>query len=261
MNFGHSSEKNKNLSDEEKKSSELAPQFADQQGDRWSFVAVLPDTSFIHTIHHSKRTAEQAAIFLRKIKAKSDGQAPLFLSDAWFYSEVLFETYCHYKAVPYSGRGRPPHPIRIVDEQLKYAQVYKQRDSKGKLISITARIIKGTEAEILAIIQKAGRSKTINTSFVESRNGKYRKDDARLNRKTACHSKKVEYHDAHADFLTTIFNYCRQNEALKELINPNAARFETKYLRKSPAMAEGLTDKILTVKELLLYRVPMDSIL
>jgi len=241
--------------------SEINAQFADQQGDRWSFVAVLPDTSFIHTVHHSKRTAEQAAIFLWKIKVKSDGEAPLFLSDAWFYSEPLFETYCHYESVPYSGRGRPAHPIRVVDESLKYAQVYKERDSKGKLISITTRIIKGTEAEILAIIRKGGRSKTINTSFVESRNGKYRKDDARLNRKTACHSKKPEYHDAHADFLTAVFNYCRQNEALKELINPDAARFETKYRRKSPAMAEGLTDRILTVKELLMYRVPKYSIL
>lgn len=185
----------------------------------------------------------------------------MFLSDAWFYSEPLFETYCHYVPVPYSGRGRPPHPLRIVDVNLKYAQVYKERDSKGKLKSITTRVIKGAEAEILAIIRKSGRSNTINTSFVESRNGKYRKDDARLSRKTACHSKKTEYHDAHADFLTAVFNYCRQNEALKELINPNAVLFQTRYRRKSPAMAEGLTHKILTVKELLMYRNPIDSIL
>ena len=200
---------------------------------------------------------EQAEIFLKKVKKKSDKSAPLFLSDAWFYEQALYNTYCHYEPIPYSGRGRPPLPLRIVDEDLKYAQVYKQRDSKGKLKSITTRIIKGTEAEILAIIQKSGRSKTINTSFVESRNGKYRKDDARLNRKTMCHSKKAKNHDAHADFLTAVFNYCRQNEALKELINPDAPLFKTKYLRKSPAMAEGLTDKILTVKELLCYRVPI----
>jgi hypothetical protein len=231
-------------------------QISENQGDRWSFVGVLPDTGFVHTVHHSKRTGEQAEIFLQKIKEKSDGIAPLFLSDAWFYEQALYNTYCRYEPRPYSGRGRPPLPLRIVDEQLKYAQVYKQRDNKGKLISITTRIIKGSEAEILAIIQKSGRSKTINTSFVESRNGKYRKDDARLNRKTMCHSKKAKYHDAHADLLTAVFNYCRQNEALKELINPDAPLFKTKYLRKSPAMAEGLTDKILTLKELFCYRVP-----
>jgi len=107
----------------------------------------------------------------------------------------------------------------------------------------------------MRIIKKSGRSKTINTSFVESRNGKYRKDNTRLIRKTLCHSKKPNYHDAHADFITAVFNYCRENAALKVLLYPDAALFETKYLRKSPVMAEGLTDKILTVKELLLYRV------
>ena len=234
----------------------MNPSLADNQGDRWSFVAVLPDSSFVHTIHHSKRTVDQAAIFLGKVKEKSDGIAPLFLSDAWFYEQALYNTYCRYEPKPYCGRGRPPHPVRIIDEQLKYAQVYKERDRKGRLKSITTRIIIGLEEEILAIIRKSGRSKTINTSFVESRNGKYRKDDARLNRKTMCHSKKAKYHDAHADFLTVVFNYCRQNEALKEVINPNASRFETKYHRKSPAMAEGLTDKILTVKELLMTRAP-----
>ena len=221
----------------------------------------MPDCSFVHTVHHSKRTVEQASIFLGKIKAKSNGVAPLFLSDAWFYEQALYSTYCHYEPRPYCGRGRPPHPRRVVDEQLKYAQVYKERDSKGKLKRVTTRVIKGTEAEILTIIRKRDRSKTINTSFVESRNGKYRKDNARLNRKTMYHSKKPNYHDAHADFLTAVFNYYRQNEALKKLINPDARLFETKYARKSPAMAEGLTDKILTVKELLMHRAPIHSIL
>ena len=137
----------------------------------------------------------------------------------------------------------------------------KEIAKEEKLKSITTRIIIGNKQEIMKIIQKSGRSKTINTSFVESRNGKYRKDNARLIRKILCHSKKPNYHDAHANFLTAVFNYCRENKALKVLINPNAALFETKYLRKSPAMAEGLTDKILTVKELLFRRIPKQILL
>lgn len=252
--------KKQNLTDKETKLSKVDTEFADKQGDRWTFVAVLPDTSFIHTVHSGKRTSEQAGIFLKKIKDKSDQVAPLFLSDAWFYEEVLYTTYCHYEPTPYKGRGRRPLPKRIVDKNLKYAQVYKQRDKKGKLIRITQRIIRGIESEILDIIRKNGRSKTINTSFVESRNGKYRKDDARLNRKTMCHSKKAKYHDAHINLLTALFNYCRDNKALRELINPTAGLFETKYAKKSPAMAEGLIDKILTIKELFFWRVPKPSI-
>lgn len=169
---------------------------------------------------------------------------------------MLTKTYCTYEAVDYCGRGRPPNPRIIVDKDLKYAQVCKERNSKGKVLQITTKIVLGSDEEIMAIIRKNGRSKTINTAFVESRNGKYRKDDVRLARQTLCHSKKAIYHDAHIDLLTAAFNYCRPNMALKVVINPNAARFEQKYSYKSPAMAEGLTDKILNFKELLTRRGP-----
>jgi hypothetical protein len=39
------------------------------------------------------------------------------------------------------------------------------------------------------------------------------------------------------------------NDALKIQISPNAALFEQKYLRRTPAMAQELIDKSLTIKE------------
>jgi len=118
----------------------------------------------------------------------------------------------------------------------------------------------GDELNILNLLQDAKRSKTINTSFVESRNGKFRKDDARLIRKTLCHSKKAIFHDAHADLLTQVMNYTRTNDALKVLINPSAGLFEQKYHHRTPAMAEGIIDKVLTIKELLTRRPKLRTI-
>lgn len=228
---------------------------AQNKADRWSFVAILPRSGFVHAVHTAKRKSEQAKLFIQKIKRRSDGKAPLFLSDAWFYEDPLFEVYSRYEKVPYKGIGRPRNPIRVVDEELKYAQVFKKKNSKGRLEAIETRVIKGEEQDILAIIAATSRGATkINTSFVEGKNGTYRKDNARLNRKTACHSKKAIYHDAHIYFLTVVFNFCRENMGLKEEINPNAGLFERKYRRISPAMKEGLTDKILSVKELLVQR-------
>lgn len=40
----------------------------------------------------------------------------------------------------------------------------------------------------------------------------------------------------------------------KILTNPNAVRFEQKYQHRTPAMAQNLIDKPLTVKELLFIR-------
>ena len=50
---------------------------------------------------------------------------------------------------------------------------------KGKLTGLETRVIPGQEQEIFDIIQSKGRGKTINTSYVESRNGNYRKDNKR----------------------------------------------------------------------------------
>jgi hypothetical protein len=234
-------------------------EIADNQGDRWTFVAVLPESSYVQTTHHGERTLEQAEVFIKEVKSKSDGQAPYFVSDCWFYEQALLNNYCTWAEVPYKGRGRRPHPIQVVDPKLRYAQVHKKRDSKGKIEEISTRIVLGDETEILLLLQDAGRCKTINTVFVESRNGKFRKDNARLIRKTLCHSKKALYHDAHIDFVTQVMNYTRTNDALKIQINPGAAPFKQKYRHRTPAMAEGLIGKTMTIKELLSRRPGPDS--
>ena len=146
---------------------------AENQGDRWTFVAVLPETSFIHTTHSSDRTLAQAQVFVSEIRSKSDGQAPLFHSDSWFYEQALKDNYCTYQAVPYAGRGRPAQPKQVIDPDLSYVQVHKKRDSKGKIEKISTRIVLGEETKILNIFYDACRCKTVNTDYVASRNGNF----------------------------------------------------------------------------------------
>src|SRR5688572_14002000 len=69
---------------------------------------------------YGQRTQEAGKEFVKTIKHHSDGQAPLFLSDGWpSYPEILARVYSHEEPVPYSGRGRPRKPIRVLDENLK----------------------------------------------------------------------------------------------------------------------------------------------
>ena len=137
---------------------------------------VLPRSGFIHTVHHGKRSEKEANQFVTKIKENSDGRAPFFISDGWKYEQVLKNNYCHYESVPYSGRGRPQNPIQVVAPDLKYAQVIKHKQG-NKLVEIERQVVLGNEEEILSIIRGERRGKTINTSYVESRNGNYRKDN------------------------------------------------------------------------------------
>ncbi len=254
MNFGHSFEKKENLSGQDLENGEISKGISSNQGDRWTFVAVLPDSSFIHTLHHGERNLGEATDFIGQIKANSDGETPLFASDDWFYEKALLAHYGFDHAPPYAGRGRYPRPKRLPLPDLKYVQVQKKRDDKGRLLEIRHSIVYGTPKEIEAVFENAERCKTINTVYVESRNGKFRKDDARLIRRTLCHSKKSVFHDAQANVTAQVMNYTRTNEGLKILINPNAALFEQKYRHRTPAMAQNIIDKPLTIKELLLIR-------
>jgi IS1 family transposase len=248
------SKKKENLTETDLNAALENAELAKNQGDRWTFAGVLPESSYVVATQTGERTLEQANTFIATIKAKSDGQAPFFTSDCWYYEQSLVDNYCTWEEVPYKGRGRRPLPKQVVDPNLRYAQVHKKRDSKGKIEEVSTRIVLGDEREILLLLLEAERCKTINTVFIESRNGKYRKDDARLIRKTLCHSKKAIYHDAHIIFLTQVMNYTRTNDDLKIEINPNAELFEQKYQHRTPAMAEGLIDKKLTIKELLTRR-------
>ena len=63
MNFGHLLEKKENLTESDLLEAIIDPKKAENQGDIWTFVAVLPETSFVHTTHTAERTLEQAQIF------------------------------------------------------------------------------------------------------------------------------------------------------------------------------------------------------
>lgn len=210
----------------------------------------------IQTVHHGKRTSEEADSFIAAIQANSNGEAPLFLSDGWSdYEDILKKYYCSWQPAPYSGRGRPCNPIQIVDPKLMYAQVIK-RKVNGKLVDIEKRVLLGEEQKILDIIQAGGRAKTINTCYVESRNGNYRKDNKRLNRRIQCHSKKVDPHDAQINWITAVYNFTIENKLHRKCIKQDAKRFETKYKKSSSAMIENLVNRIFSIKELLMLRSP-----
>lgn len=210
-------------------------------------------------VHSGQRNQAEAQVFVAQIKENSDGSAPFFESDAWFYEEVLTEVYSTEQEVPYKGRGRKPLPIKVPDPDLKYAQVVKER-TNGKITNISTRIVLGDELEILEILDKSELCNTISTSFVESRNGAFRKDNKRLARKTKCHSKKIEPHDAHVIFLKGVYNLTKENEKFRILLNPEAKLFEIKYKKVSPAMKQGIVKRIYPLKELLMMKPLMFSV-
>ena len=198
------------------------------------------------------RSEKEATAFLAAFKARTDGRPPLFTSDKLpAYIEALIANYSMPEPPPRRrGRGRPrKQPRRVLDPDLRYAQVDKHREG-GRVVEVCRRIIFGSAEVITEILG----DKQINTSYVERDNLTSRQSNGRLVRKTLSYSKKNYYLQRHLDLEDAVFNFVRPHQALRmTLPRPILGR---KWHQRTPAMAAGLTDHRWTLEELLSYRTP-----
>jgi hypothetical protein len=204
-----------------------------------------------------ERSEQEATHFLSKFKAQTDGTAPFFTSDQLpAYVAALIANYSSAEPEPPKrGRGRPrKEPKRVVDTNLRYAQVDKQREG-GRVVAVTRHIVFGSEEAIVQILAADACGSQINTSYIERDNLTSRQSNGRLVRKTLSHSKKQEYLQYHLDLEDAIYNFVRPHGALKCKLRSPAAHGR-RWMQRTPAMAAGLTDHIWSLEELLSYRLP-----
>lgn len=107
---------------------------------------------------------------------------PLFTTDGLkFYAKALLKRYGKQVGFPKTGkRGRPKNPALIPYENLRYAQVIKNKQGK-KLQDIEKNIIFGQNID----------QREISTSLIERQNLTFRQDNNRVSRKTIGFSKKI----------------------------------------------------------------------
>jgi hypothetical protein len=76
----------------------------------------------------------------------------------------------------------------------------------------------------------------VSTSYAERFNLSVRMHVRRFTRLTNAHSKSARHHSVMTALFVAWYNFCRRHESLR---------------KNTPAMAAGLADHVLTVKELL----------
>ena len=175
----------------------------------------------------------------------SDGPPPL-ITDGW--GGIDDAILAVYGLVPkYSGKGRPPTRPKAGPDW-RYLQMIKHRDEHGRLQSIELKAVWGNLDEL---VQLMGES----TAYVERDNLTSRLFNARLTRKTLAFSKDIRFHRAALIWEDAYYNLVRPHKSLR--LRVTDAESKTKWIKRTPAMAAGLTDHIWTVKELLtMVRVP-----
>jgi len=216
---------------------------------------VKPSTRLFLSHTEGTRTTEDYTALFNDIEnmRRIGSDLPVFTSDNWdAIKDALVSVYGFIFQPPYKGRGRPPNPIMIPYHDLKYAQVCKIRQ-KGRVVNIVQRVVFGAVDEVLHLLGADDGCK-INTSYVERINLTIRNCLARFIRKTMNESKKMKMHVCTIDFFQAWYNLVKPHKSLKERLENDSKR---KWKKRTPAMAEGLTNHIWSLEELLTFKVPI----
>jgi hypothetical protein len=214
-------------------------------GDFWDHTAIDAESRLLLVVVHGKRTAENCKRVVEEVKARtggrkdilitSDEHAPYETALKAVYGETTFQT-------RKPGPGRPPHPKKVVPNELCYATVKKTRKD-GRVVQVIRTLVFGTMLLLLTCLANSSASKTINTAFVERNNGTDRCQNSRKGRKTLGFSKDAEVHMAVSFFVAYGYNFMWPVRTL------NLRSPEGRIIHRTPAMAAGLTNHIWTLRE------------
>lgn len=233
-----------------KKEAHLEPleSLAGVLGDAWIWTAFDARHKVVLAHVVGKRTGPHAVALLQEVNRVTAAMPGLFSSDQLDqYPEALLQVYGTLVTPPRNpGPGRPPKPRLHPPDNLCYVQVVKQYE-RYRVSKISRKVVFGDPRRIEQLLQESSSSQTINTSYVERNNATVRHLDARCNRKTYRFSKCKQNHQRQLVLCLGYYHLCRAHRTLMS----NRSRRPT-----TPFMSAGFTDHILTMCELLEFRVP-----
>jgi len=225
-----------------------------EYGDVYTLTAMESDTKLFISHHEGGRSTDDATELLNDLESKRSNTSPipLFTSDDWDPFELgLLNVYGSLEQPPYCGIGRKPHPILVPPEDLRYAQVIK-KIAKGQVVEELRRVVFGDADEILRLFG-ADSGGCINTAYIERINLTIRNSLARFIRKGMNYSKDALMHSRAIDLFKAWYNFVKPHKSLRLKVICGNKR----WLQRTPAVAQKLTDHIWTLKELLTFRVPV----
>ena len=232
-----------------------------EYGDTWVWVVFDPVYKVVVALVVGEREEEQAVSLLQQLRARLRvGFWPLLLSDSLpHYAQAILRVFGRWVRPARRGnRGRFPKPRQEPPEELLYATVHKEKQ-QGRVVAVTQQVVYGNPQALVARLAQLGQ--TISTSLVERMNLTLRHLVSRLRRKGLTFSKKREWLVWHLQLALAYYHFVRPHRSLRRrLPAPLPTRGNgspKKWTQRTPAMAAGLTDRVWTMEELLMYHVPM----
>jgi IS1 family transposase len=224
------------------------------------WVAMDPVTKLMLTINVGERTLAMAQCVAHQVtQVLAPDCAPLFLTDG--FREYMTALLTHYGQWGHPARrqaqGPAPKPRWMPLPQLLYAQVVKWY-RRRRLVGRRHQVVFGTLEALQQVLAKRGWQ--INTSFVERLNLDVRQHVAAIGRRVNTVCKHEGGLRQQLALFHTYHNFCLPHASLRvPLAAPeptNGTGSARKWRPCTPAMAAGLTDRVWTLRDVLLYRVP-----
>jgi IS1 family transposase len=224
----------------------------------WVWVAMDPVSKLIVAWDVGPRTQAMAQRLVHQVtQVLAPECAPLFLTDG--FREYLIALVTHYgqwiQPERHQLKGPRPKPRWMPKPSLLYAQVVKSY-RRRRIVGVKHRVIFGVAETIESILAKRGWK--INTSFIERLNLDFRQHVAAIGRRVNTLCK----HEAGLRQQLTLFqsyhNFVLPHASLRLPLPDQMDTMESgkRWQPRTPAMAVGLTDRVWSLREILMYRVP-----
>jgi transposase-like protein len=133
------------------------------------------------------------------------------------------------------------------------AQVVKHY-ARRRVVGVKRRIVQGTQTQIDRLLTETQGAGVINTAYIERLNATFRSRLSALVRRGRALARQKTSLRAAMYLVGTVYNFCTYHKSLRVPIYlPNN---RVRWIRRTPAIAAGITDHRWTVDELLCFKVP-----
>jgi IS1 family transposase len=226
----------------------------------WVWGAIDPVTKLLLTLNVGDRTLAVAqGVVHQVVQVLAPDCVPLFVTDGFKeYTTALLTHFGQWVQPPRrQATGPVPKPRWLPLPQLRYAQVVKTYQRR-RPVRVRHRVIFGTLAGVKHVLASQGWQ--INTAFIERVNLTIRQHVAAVGRRVMTLCKGEEGVRQQLALYHTYYNFCLPHASLRlplpQPLPTNGTGSARTWQPRMPAMAAGLTDRVWTLRQVLLYRVP-----
>jgi IS1 family transposase len=231
-----------------------------ERSPQWVWVAMDPESKVLLAIDVGDRTLAMAQHVVHQVaQVLAPDCAPLFLTDGFRDYMTALLTHYGYWVQPRrrQAKGSLPKPRWMPLPGLLYAQVVKTV-RRRRLVRVSHRVVFGTLEAVEQVLAACGWH--INTAFVERLNLNLRQHVAAIGRRVTTLCKHEAGIRQQLALYQVYYNFCLPHTSLRQpLLQPvltNGTGSAKQWRPCTPAMAAGLTDRVWTLREVLLFRVP-----